>query len=143
MNFIQNIFDFSWHFGWISDLNFSYLIWKYFWTFPHLYWYNYVLIPSRKIFGNLLVQLYTECGEWSEWAFRELQKKNVFVWFQKDCPKIFICTTLIDKIFQIRNNLTDFLPYWSIITAGIIEAFNINHLHIFLSTCSRSFALSI
>lgn len=143
MNFIQNTFDFSWYLGWISDLNFSYLIWKYFWTFPHLYWCNYVLIPSRKIFGNLLVQLYTECGEWSEWSFRELQKNMYLSVFRKIALKFSFAPIWLIKFFKSEIILWIFSLTDLLFTAGIIEAFNINHLHIFLSTCSRSFALSI
>lgn len=83
LNFIQNIFNYSWYLGWIFDLQFSYIIWKYFLTSPHLYYCSYVLIPSRKIFGHFLIKLYTECGEWSEWSFRELQKKYVLSGFRK------------------------------------------------------------
>lgn len=54
-------------------------------------------------------------NETNDFSENYTQKKYVFVWFQKDCPKFFTCITLIDKTIQIRNILTDFLPYWSII----------------------------
>lgn len=142
LNFIQNIFNYSWYLGWIFDLQFSYIIWKYFLTSPHLYYCSYVLIPSRKIFGHFLIKLYTECGGWSEWSFRELQKKICIVWFQKNCPEFFTCTTYIDKLFKSEIFLLIFSLNDLLFTAGIIEAFNINHLHIFYNLFYQ-FVLSI
>lgn len=74
--------------------------------------------------------------------FQRVTKKICIVWFRKNCPEFFTCTTYIDKLFKSEIFLLIFSLNNLLFTAGIIEAFNINHLHIFYNLFYE-FVLSI